>query len=134
MFYLSFILLWGCSSEDEPQFDPLNLDAWLGEYEIDTIGTSAVSCEDDFLQGELLTLGADGTFQVISLCSGATLTEGSFSFQRGLFSVFASDRVQTPEDFPEFEMQIFDDQEGRITIYRCPFRVGSCTIRKGRRL
>ena len=129
----AILLLLSCS-DDDMSFDPLNVNSWVGQYEIDTIGSEPVTCDEEFLNGEVITISSDGTYSVVSICNGDTVNEGTYTFSLGVFSLFVSTRIQDPEDLPEFEMQIFDDQAGRITIYRCSRGADSCIIRKGSRL
>ena len=127
-------MFWSCSGDDEISFDPLALGTWIGQYEIDTIGVEPVTCEDSFLNGEIISLNTDETYSVVSICDDVAISEGTYTFSKGLFLLFTSDRVQEPVDFADFEMQIFDDRDGRITIFLCPPQTGSCGIRKGSRI
>jgi len=126
--------VFSCSDDDGIEFDPLALGTWVGQYEIDTIGVEAVTCDDSFLNGEIISINSDNTYSVVSICTDVALSEGTYTFNKGLFSLFTSDRIQEPQDFVDFEMQIFDDREGRVTIFLCPPQTGSCGIRKGSRL
>ncbi len=127
------LIILSCS-DDEMAFDPLSVNSWIGQYEIDTIGSEPVTCEEDFLNAEVISINTDGTYSVVSLCNGDTVNAGNYQFSLGVFSLFVSTRIQDPEDLPEFEMQMFDDQSGRITVYRCSRGTDSCIIRKGTRI
>lgn len=122
-----------CQSDDESVPNPLQVETWIGEYEIDTIGINPVGCSIEFQEGELFALNRDETFTITSTCTDNLIADGSYTFEKGVFQLFVSFRVTEP-DRPEFELQIFDSQDGRITMYRCLPNFGECTIRRGRRL
>lgn len=128
-----FALLLACGNDDDDTTDLFALETWLGAYEIDTIGVAAVDCQLEFLHGEIITLKDDFTFTIESVCTGAVLADGLFEFSGGIYSLFISFRVSEP-DRPEFDLQFFEEENGRIRIYRCTSESGNCVVRKGFRV
>ncbi len=131
---IATVMTLACDEDKSGNFDTFSLEYWIGSYQIDTIGGQAVDCNVIYLQEELITITTDFRFTVESLCTGQILTEGDYEFDNGLFLLFVDWRVQEPEDQPEFDMQIFQDDENRIRLYRCSPATGSCTIRLGKRI
>ncbi|MEM9324480.1 MAG: hypothetical protein AAGA85_02445 [Bacteroidota bacterium] len=128
------IVFISCSDDEGPVIpDPNALETWLGSYQIDTIGAEPIDCGIEFLQGEIITIQGDETFDIESTCTGATLADGTYEFSDGIFLLYISFRITEP-DIPEFELQIFNAPGDRVRMYRCAFGTGNCTIRKGDRL
>lgn len=123
-----------CSNDDDTSLDVNTVDFWIGEYEIQVIGGDSVDCNVIFLLPETIIISPD-RFQVVTDCEdGGVLIEGSYTFDEGLFELFVDNITQEPEDLPEFEMQIFEDENQNVRIYRCIHESGSCTLRLGKRV
>ena len=131
---LVFILLMAISCKEDDNPDVYDLEYWLGKYEVDTIDGQAVDCNIVYLQPELITITDDFRFSVNSRCDGEdVLTKGYYEFENGVFFLFVDWIVSEP-DVPEFEMQILQDRENNVRIYRCSPSSGSCELRIGTRI
>lgn len=129
-----FVFLFACSSDDET-LSVNDLSYWVGEYEINVINGQDVDCGVIYLIPETIVINPDGRFQVLSRCDdGGVMVEGDFEFEEGLFDLYVDWVVQEPLDLPEFEMQIFQDNDGGVRVYRCSALTGSCTLRSGQRI
>lgn len=132
LFLLGFVLV-SCS-DDDSSLSVNDLEFWIGEYEIHTIGGEPVDCGVIYLIPETIVITSDSRFQVLSRCDeGGVMVEGDYTFEEGLFNLFVSTNVQEP-DIPEFQMQIFEGDNGDVRIYRCANRSSNCTIRLGNRI
>ena len=130
---LLVVLLCSCSGDDEA-VTVNDVGFWIGEYEIQRIGGEPVSCDVFFLLPETIVIDGDG-FRIDTPCEdGGTIIDGTYDFTDGLFELFISGIIQDPIDLPEFEMQIFQEENGNIRIYRCVYQSGNCTLREGIRI
>jgi hypothetical protein len=117
------IMFFSC---EEVEFGVNDLQYWLGDYEIIEINGEDVDCEVDYLLPEIISFKPDREIQIINNCTGNLIAEGDFEFENGLFILELPNVV--------FELQIFEDEEGSIRMYRCPANSGACTLRRGIRL
>lgn len=107
---------------------------WIGSYEIHAINGDSADCAIFYLLPEIIELQKDEVFLVRNQCDQNIIVQGKYKFDEGLFTLFIDRLIQEPSDRPEFEMQIFENEDRQVRIYRCVPFTGECSVRIGVRL